>query len=250
VELALRRQGHGGLLGWLRHAPWSNPGFAALAVSLVLFGTLGGITGLTFGTEQLNMMVHNTLAIPGHFHATVVAGTSLAFMGIAYYVIRLIGLRELLSARIATLQIYLFGVGMAVFTVAMMWLGYFFGTPRRHPDVSSLPLIRSPFLEGSMGVSGLLAVTAGGIFIALAVGSLLFGRRRDRGPWVTGVPWMTSLPSVRIGPLPIAGGSDGLAHAESHDLRGTLTLTLIFLGLFLVIYATHWINLASLWQIG
>jgi cytochrome c oxidase subunit 1 len=247
VELALRRQGHGGLFGWLRHAPWSNPGFAALAVSLLLFGTLGGITGLTFGTEQLNMMVHNTLAIPGHFHATVVAGTSLAFMGVAYYVIRLIGLRELLSVRIATVQIYLFGVGMAVFTVAMMWLGYFFGTPRRHPDVSSLPLIRSPFLEGSMGISGLLAVTAGGIFIALAVGSLLFGRRRERGPWLASFP---TVPSAQIDVPMVAGGSDGLVHLESHDLRGTLTLTLIFLGLFLVIYATHWINLASLWRIG
>ncbi|MER3486956.1 MAG: cytochrome c oxidase subunit I, partial [Chloroflexota bacterium] len=66
VELALRRQGHGGLFGWLRHAPWENPAFASLAVSLPLFGVLGGITGVTFGTEQLNMMVHNTLAIPGH----------------------------------------------------------------------------------------------------------------------------------------------------------------------------------------
>jgi cytochrome c oxidase subunit 1 len=113
VELALRRQGHGGLLGWLRHAPWGNPAFAALAVSLPLFGVMGGITGLTFGTEQLNMMVHNTLAIPGHFHGTVVAGTSIAFMGIAYVVIRLIALRELLSTRLATLQLYLFGAGAA-----------------------------------------------------------------------------------------------------------------------------------------
>jgi hypothetical protein len=48
----------------------------------------------------------------------------------------------------------------------------------------------------------------------------------------------------------VAGGADDLAHLERHDLRGTLALTLIFLGLFLVIYATHWINLASLWRIG
>lgn len=58
------------------------------------------------------------------------------------------------------------------------------------------------------------------------------------------------LPGGQIDVPTIAGGSDHLAHAEQHDLRGTLTLTLIFLGLFLVIYATHWINLASLWRIG
>jgi cytochrome c oxidase subunit 1 len=194
---------------------------------------LGGITGITFGTEQLNMMVHNTLAIPGHFHATVVAGTSIAFMGVAYAVIRLVGLRELISTRLATAQLYLFGAGMAVFTVAMMWLGYFFGTPRRHPDVSILPLARSPFLEAAMGLSGVVTVAGGGLFIALAVGTLLLGRRRDRGP--------ARLPAV-------AGGA-GDGHAEAHDLRGTLALAFIFLGVFLVIYATHWINLASLWRI-
>ncbi|HUE75496.1 MAG TPA: cbb3-type cytochrome c oxidase subunit I, partial [Chloroflexota bacterium] len=161
VEVALRRQGHGGLFGWLRHAPWGNPAFASLAISLPLFGVLGGITGITFGTEQLNMMVHNTIAITGHFHATVVAGTTIAFMGVAYAVIRLIGLRELVSVRLATIQLYLFGAGMAILTLAMMWLGYFFGTPRRHPDVSSLPLVRSVFLEGALGISGTITVIAG-----------------------------------------------------------------------------------------
>lgn len=235
IELALRRQGHGGLLGWLRYAPWGNPAFAALAVSLPLFGVLGGITGITFGTEQLNMMVHNTLAIPGHFHGTVVAGTSIAFMGVAYAVIRLVGLRELLSARLATVQLYLFGAGMAVFVVAMMWLGYFFGTPRRHPDVSILPLARSPFLEALLGISGIVTVVAGGLFIALAVGTLLLGAHRPRG---TG-----ALPAV-------AGAAGPAAHTQAHDLRGTLTLALVFLAIFAVIYATHWVNLASLWRIG
>ena len=235
VELALRRQGHGGWLGWLRYAPWGNPSFAALAVSLPLFGVLGGITGITFGTEQLNMMVHNTLAIPGHFHGTVVAGTSIAFMGVAYAVIRLIGLRELISAKLATLQTYVFGAGMAVFVVTMMWLGYFFGIPRRHPDVSATPLVTSPLLEAVMGISGVVAVTGGTLFILLAVGTLLFGRHRERGPAL--------MPTTGGGPPP------GF-HSEPHDLRGTLTLCLIFLTVFLAIYATHWVNLASLWRIG
>lgn len=235
VENALRRKGHQGLFGWLRNAPWGNPAFAALAVSLPLFGILGGITGLTFGTEQLNLMVHNTLAITGHFHATVVAGTTIAFMGVAYEVIRLIGLRELVSRPLATVQLYLFGAAMAIVTVAMMWLGYFFGIPRRHPDVSALPIIRSPFLEGVLGVSGTVAVIGGGIFIILAVSTLLFGKGRQRGPALAPV---------------IAGASVDTPHAETHDLRGTLVLTLTFLALFLVIYITHWINLSSLWRIG
>ena len=55
-------------------------------LSLVLFGFLGGISGVVMGTEQINLIMHNTLYVPGHFHATVVAGTTLAFMAITYLV--------------------------------------------------------------------------------------------------------------------------------------------------------------------
>lgn len=244
VELALRRQGHGGLLSWLRHAPWGNPAFAALAVSLPLFGVLGGITGITFGTEQLNMMVHNTLAIPGHFHGTVVAGTTIAFMGVAYAVVRLLGLRELLSSRLAAWQNYAFGVSMAVFVVAMIWLGYFFGIPRRHPDVSSLPLIRTPGLETTLGIAGTIAVLGGLAFITLVVGSLLFGQRRERGPSIVAIAGASSEADA-----PPQGRSTPSIHHMVHDLRGTLTLCLIFLGVLLVIYATHWYHLSRLWPV-
>ena len=47
------------------------------------------------GTEQINIMLHNTLYVPGHFHATVVAGTTLAFMAMTYLVVPLIFQREI-----------------------------------------------------------------------------------------------------------------------------------------------------------
>ncbi|MBI2941267.1 MAG: cbb3-type cytochrome c oxidase subunit I [Chloroflexi bacterium] len=241
VEWALRRQGHTGLFGWLRNAPWGNPAFASLAVSLTLFGVLGGITGVTFGTEQLNMMVHNTLAIPGHFHATVVAGTTIAFMGIAYQVIQLIARRDLLSRQLATFQLYFYGAAMAAVSVAMIWLGYFFGTPRRHAATAALSIVRSPLLEAVLGIAAMLAVVGGILFLALAVLSLLGGSRRPVGPRLAPIAGgadarSTSTPSPEAAPVP-------------HDLSGTLTLCLIFLALLLAIYATHWVNLASLWGV-
>ncbi len=75
-------------------APWGDPGFCSLVLSVVVFGFVGGITGVTIGTEQINIIAHNTLRIPGHFHATVVRGTAMAFMGITYYLIPLIFRRE------------------------------------------------------------------------------------------------------------------------------------------------------------
>ena len=47
-----------------------------LALACIVFGFVGGITGVTIGTEQINIIVHNTLRVPGHFHATVVSGTA------------------------------------------------------------------------------------------------------------------------------------------------------------------------------
>ena len=73
IEAAQRKSGYTrGVFEWLRKAPWGNPAFAGMFLSLVMFGFLGGITGVILGTEQLNIIMPNTLSVPGHFHATVV----------------------------------------------------------------------------------------------------------------------------------------------------------------------------------
>src|SRR5690606_39446344 len=71
-----RRSSDLGVFEWLRKAPWGNPAFAGMFLSLVMFGFIGGISGVVLGTEQLNLIMHNTIYVPGHFHGTVVAGRS------------------------------------------------------------------------------------------------------------------------------------------------------------------------------
>lgn len=39
--------------------------------------------------------MHNTIYVPGHFHGTVVAGTTLAFMAMTYLVVPLIFQRDI-----------------------------------------------------------------------------------------------------------------------------------------------------------
>ena len=85
--------------------------------SVVVFGFVGGITGVTIGTEQINIIVHNTLRVPGHFHATVVSGTAMAFMGATYYLIPLIFQRKVAFWKLAKIQPYLFAGGMLIFTL-------------------------------------------------------------------------------------------------------------------------------------
>ncbi len=188
IELGQRLRGlTKGLFEWLRRAPWGDPGFSSLIFSIIIFGFVGGITGVTFGTEQINIIAHNTLRIPGHFHATVVAGTALAFMGVTYYVIPLIFRKQVAFWPLARIQPYLFAVGMLVFSVTMTFAGTF-GVPRRHYDIT---FAQAPFdlqfspavdlLTGVMAVGGLLAGVGGAIYILVTVWSVFFGKPLEAG---------------------------------------------------------------------
>jgi cytochrome c oxidase subunit 1 len=183
LEIGQRLRGYTkGLFEWLRKAPWGDPGFSSLIFSIIIFGFVGGITGVTFGTEQINIIAHNTLRIPGHFHATVVGGTALAFMGVTYYVIPLIFQKQVAFWSLAKVQPYLFALGMLIFSVGMTFAGTF-GVPRRHWDIS---FAQAPYdvqfapqvdlLLGIMAIGGLLAIVGGGIYILVTVWSVFLGK--------------------------------------------------------------------------
>ena len=206
MELGMRLRGFThGMFDWLRRAPWGDPGFSSLVFSVVVFGFVGGITGVTIGTEQINIIVHNTLRVPGHFHATVVSGTAMAFMGATYYLIPLIFRRKVAFWRLATIQPYLFAGGMLVFTMAMTFAGSF-GVPRRHWDIS---FSQSPFdvqfnpvvdlILAVVAIGGLVAATGAFAFVAIAVKSVFFGEPLGaitRGVAMPGVPAGLTHPPV------------------------------------------------------
>jgi cytochrome c oxidase subunit I len=237
-----------GLFEWLRKAPWGDPGFSALVFSVIIFGFVGGITGVTFGTEQINIIAHNTLRIPGHFHATVVGGTALAFMGITYYVIPLIFRKQVAFWKLAKLQPYIFAGGMFVFSVFMTFAGTF-GVPRRHYDIS---FSQAPFavqfnpavdlVMGIMALGGLVAAVGGGLYILITVWSVFFGR-----PLAAGAPTgMYGVPQgVFSPPKPIAESI-----TEHGPTPGTLVLVFVFLAAFVAYYFVNWKLLSVVWKVG
>lgn len=186
IEVAQRAKGFNkGLFQWLTKAPWGEPGFAALVVSMVIFGFIGGTTGVIQGSMQLNILAHNTMRIPGHFHATVVGGTTIAFMGLAYYVVPLMVRRELVGRGWAKLQPYIYGSGLFLL-IAGMWLAGNAGVPRRTWDITystaALPVPgiydgAVPFLLALLGIGAIIAVIGGLIFILIMVSTLLWGKR-------------------------------------------------------------------------
>ncbi|MDH5681147.1 MAG: cbb3-type cytochrome c oxidase subunit I, partial [Spirochaetota bacterium] len=181
IETAQRKKGlTNGLFEWLTKGPWSNPAWSGLWISLIIFGFIGGVTGVIMSVEQLNVLHHNNLRLPGHFHATVVGGTSLAFMVLAYSVIKLVLQRQLIGEKIAKFQPYVFGVGILLLITGMTFSGIM-GVPRRHWDISLVGggeiFQEAGAMLSLIGIGGIVAFIGLLMFIMVAVLSVFFGKK-------------------------------------------------------------------------
>lgn len=253
-EVGMRMRGYvNGRFEWLRKAPWGDPGFSGTVFSIVIFGFLGGITGVTLGSEQINIIAHNTLRIPGHFHATVVGGTALSFMALTFYVLPLIFRKRVALWSWAKAVPYLFAIGITTMAMGMTFAGSF-GVPRRHADTAftgapfSLEFPPAADLAMAIGaIGGLLAATAVLMYIAVAVVTVFFGRKldfNDLGGDTSGIPQgLLKLPAQ-------THSAEASAKAHAEGAPGTLILVGVFLVAFVLYYFTNWKLLSMIWKIG
>ena len=244
IEAAQRRNGYTrGAFEWLTKAPWGNPAFAGMFLSLVMFGFIGGISGVVLGTEQLNVLMHNTIYVPGHFHGTVVAGTTLAFMAMTYLVVPLIFQRDILWPGLAKLQPFVFGIGAGGISLFMMGAGTL-GVARRHWDMSLTDAMHgfeypaaAYLMMGLNGIFAVLAAIGGVMFIVIVVGSILAGPRLD----VAGAKLRFPLHDK---------SREFVAEYGSYPtvkLPGTIILVGIFFASFVLYYFVNWKYLSELW---
>jgi cytochrome c oxidase subunit I len=274
MEVAQRERGYRrGLFGWLKMAPWKEPGFSSLVLSVVYFGFIAGVTGVLMGTMQLNMMIHNTLFVVGHFHSTVVSGTTVAFMGISYYLIPLLTQRRLTNIRMARWQPWVFSSGVLLLTLAMLLAGRL-GVPRRVADLEyadaqvGVDLFSAAPYPGIMllvSIGAVFAVTGGIMFVWVMVMTLLKGERSERPDeglmFAFGAPERARrAASVAAGEEPVrttttvvekSGRLDRLVERwRDFEAPGTYLLVLIFLAWFVVFYVISHLGLARLWPVG
>ena len=248
MEVAQRAKGYNkGLFEWLRKAPWGNPTFSGVFISIIGFGFLGGISGVMMGTEQLNMLIHNTIYVPGHFHATVVVGTTLSFMALTYFLIPVLFRRETINPGLAKWQPYLFGFSMYFFCLVMMGAGTL-GVSRRHWDMafSGMALAyewpgAAYLMMGLVGIAGIAAIVGGAIYIYITVGSLLWGKRLDTGAT-----------SAAPTPIPLTAPSAAVQSYGSMGFAapGTFVLAMVFLASFVLYYFINWKYLSTLWGLS
>ena len=244
LEIALRAKGYNkGLFGWLRNGPWNEPGFSGLVVSMILFGWIGGVTGVTIGTEQINMLVHNTLRLPGHFHATVVGGTTTAFMAFTYYVIPLIFRKELKLKKWAVWQPYVYGFGSALVSLGMITSGLQ-GVSRRNWDITFAGVVPGTvnLTLAIFGIGAIIAVIGGIMYVTIVLTSILTGERKEATNLllVSG----TNNPLLESTKL-----TDHQMEDKQNQPKGTLVMVFAFLVWFAVYYLSNWWLLGRTWFI-
>lgn len=174
LEYAARKRGGTGLVGWVRALPWKDPSVNAQLLAGILF-MFGGIGGLTNASYDLNLIVHNTTWVSGHFHLTVATAVTLSFIGITYWLVPYLTGKQLYKPKWAVVQGWLWFVGMAIFSNAMHVLGLL-GAPRR------TPLGQAPYVPDAWA-GNQVRVAIGGAILFVAVYLFVFIMYKTvRGP--------------------------------------------------------------------
>ncbi len=262
IEVAQRAKGFThGMFEWLRKAPWGNPVFSGMFISLVTFGFIGGITGVVMGTEQINLIIHNTIYVPAHFHATVVTGTTLAFMALTYVLIPVLFRRQMILPWLAKIQPYIFGGGMTILILFMLGAGTL-GVSRRHWDMDFTGALLSFEYSGMaytlMGIGaagGVIGIVGGAAYLVITVGSLLFGKKLEPsaglfqsfGKPLADAVYTTDTPERLARAPKLAVEEHG---SSGFEAPGTFVLGLLLLISFVVYYFINWNYLASVWPLS
>ncbi|MCS6923912.1 MAG: cbb3-type cytochrome c oxidase subunit I, partial [Fimbriimonadales bacterium] len=172
-----------GLFGWMSKLPyWSKEGdqwlVAYLMAGLILF-LFGGITGIVNASYNLNLIVHNTAWIVGHFHTTVGGLVTLSFLGMTLYLVAQLRGVEVKAKTLALAAPYLWMLGFVIFEIALSITGLQ-GVPRRsnlgisYLDPAQSHLYRPDWLfwshVGALG--GMIAVVGFLCYMAALFGTL------------------------------------------------------------------------------
>jgi cytochrome c oxidase subunit I len=201
LEIGGRRRGGTGVLGWIPALPWKDASFAAQALAMIsfIFGGAGGIINASF---NLNMLVHNTAWIPGHFHLTVGTAVTLTFMGITFWLVPHLLRKPLHRPRLALQSAWAWFVGMMVFALGMHWQGIL-GVPRR-AHISNLPAAWADAYASAQvpmwitALSGAILLAALLMYFTVLIGTIA-GRRRLSESETPPIPFAEARPQRREG---------------------------------------------------
>lgn len=129
LENGARARGGEGWVAWVFALPWKDASFTTQVFAMILFA-FGGAGGVINASYNVNLVVHNTAWISGHFHLTVGSAVALTFMGMSYWLVPLLTGRQLFSNTLGLAAAWTWLIGMILFSHFMHMMGLM-GMPRR-----------------------------------------------------------------------------------------------------------------------
>ncbi len=159
------------------------------ALAFLFHFLIGGLTGLMNAAISVDVHVHDTYFIVGHFHYTMFGGSVFALFGALYYWgPKMWGKMYHKKSAVVALVLQLIGFNMLYLT--MMYMGYQ-GMPRRYYD--HLPQFHDAHLVATVGswflVTGLL------MMIGTLIHSIFKGEKAPQNPWGgTTLEWQVPTP--------------------------------------------------------
>jgi cytochrome c oxidase subunit 1 len=203
---------------WLGRPRFTTP--LLFVVGFIVVFVVGGLTGVMLASVPLDLQLHDTYFVVGHFHYVLIGGAVFPLLGAVYYWFPKVTGR-LLDERLGKLNFWLLFVGFNITFLPMHYLGLA-GMPRRIYTYSA-----------GLGWDGLnLLETGGAVLIALSmlllavnvVKSARGGAMAGANPWnADTLEWATPSPppSFNFNHIPFATGSHPLWDAEPlHVMRG------------------------------
>ena len=147
------------------------------ALSFIFLFSLGGLSGLVQNTLAVNLLVHDTYWIVGHFHYVMFGGAGFAFFAaLHYWLPKMFG--RMYNKKIATIAWMIIFIGFNTLYFPMFILGVR-GMPRRYYDY--LPEFHTEHLISTIGswilISGLI------LMFSNLINALFKGEKADINPW-------------------------------------------------------------------
>ncbi len=181
MEHGARQRGGSGYFAWMGALPWGQPAFVGCALAGIMFAA-GGFSGMINASLNIDMLVHNTAWIPGHFHLTVGTAVALTFMAITYWLLPQLTGKALKFKNLALAQPYTWFIGMTLMSNALHRQGLA-GVPRRvaEPQYAGIDY-EVPF--GTMAEMDWQVAIGGTIlFVSMVLFLVVIG-----GTWWSGAP--------------------------------------------------------------